>query len=133
MPSTLFRSQDLRSKYTRSDLEELADEEKQAWLEVVEERKEADATAEVAAAEAAIVAEAVAKGAAEVVQDIGVEEEAEDAAAGALSPKCEHLATVAPEGRAFWSSERVKVDVYIWVDSTDWWSIEVSFHTLLLH
>lgn len=33
----------MRAKYTRSDLDELAEEEKQAWLEVIEEQKEAEA------------------------------------------------------------------------------------------
>lgn len=35
-------SQEIRDKYTRSDLDGLAEEEKQAWLEVIEEQKEAE-------------------------------------------------------------------------------------------
>lgn len=97
-----IHSQELRSKYTRSDLDNLAEEEKQAWLEVVEERKEADeAAAELAAATegAAVVAEAAAKGAADViVQEIGVEGEAENVAAGGAGGGESSVATAAPEG-----------------------------------
>eukprot|EP00752_Nemacystus_decipiens_P017806 g15964.t1 len=104
---------EMRSKYTRSDLDNLAEEDKQAWLEVVEEHKEgADAAADLAAAEAAIAAEAVAKGSTEVVQEAEVvEEEAKSASAAAAAAAAsgggdgggreeESFPTVSPEENA---------------------------------
>ncbi|CAM9624939.1 unnamed protein product, partial [Ectocarpus fasciculatus] len=87
--------QDLKNKYTRSDLDNLAEEEKQAWLEVLDEREaEASAAAVNAAETTPTVAEAVTNGET-IEQGVEVEKREEDAAA--CSSNRENLSVSAPE------------------------------------
>lgn len=89
------RSQDLKNKYTRSDLDNLAEEEKQAWLEVLDEREAEAATAAVTAAETTAVAEAVNNGA---TGERSVKVEKREADAAACSSNEQNLSVSAPEG-----------------------------------
>ncbi|CBJ31077.1 hypothetical protein Esi_0232_0003 [Ectocarpus siliculosus] len=86
--------EDLKNKYTRSDLDNLAEEEKQAWLEVLDEREAGTAPAAVTAAETTAVAEPVKNGA---TGEQGVEVEKREADAAACSFNEENLSVSAPE------------------------------------
>lgn len=90
-------SQELKSKYTRSDLDGLAEEEKQAWLEVVEDGKEAEAEEATAAAAGAAAARIGADVAAAMggVEEAAREAKAEEEAGGAGAT----LSPAIPEGK----------------------------------
>ncbi|CAN0186012.1 unnamed protein product [Scytosiphon promiscuus] len=80
--------EDLRTKYTRNDLDALAAEEKQAWLEVLDEEREAEAQATVAEASAGVAA---------VVGDEVVAANERAAVATAASSGQRDLSITAPE------------------------------------
>ncbi|CAM9922923.1 unnamed protein product [Ectocarpus sp. 4 AP-2014] len=88
--------EDLKKKYTRSDLDNLAEEEKQAWLEVLDEREAEAAAAAVTVEETTAVVEAVKNGATE---ERGVEVEKREADAAACSSGEQNLSVSAPEVR----------------------------------
>ncbi|CAM9317089.1 unnamed protein product [Ectocarpus sp. 12 AP-2014] len=89
--------EDLKFKYTRSDLDNLAEEEKQAWLEVLDDREAEAAAAAVTAEETTAVAEAAKNGATE---ERGVEVEKREADAAACSSNEQiNLSVSAPEVR----------------------------------
>ncbi|CAM9704205.1 unnamed protein product [Ectocarpus sp. 12 AP-2014] len=90
--------EELKNKHSRSDLDNLAEEEKQAWLEVLDEREaEATAAAAVNAESTTAVAEAAKNGATE---ERGVEVEKREADAVACSSNEQiSLSVSAPEVR----------------------------------